>query len=461
MKNKDGKILIIDDDQDVLFTARMVLKDHYGLVKTESTPDNIESEIINIDYDVILLDMNFAYGATSGKEGIELLKKIIKIKPNAKVVMNTAYGDIDLAVSAMKDGATDFLVKPWEKEKLISTVKTVYQLSRSEKEINNLKTKQKILSKDQDRQYSELLTQSPAMNKVLETIDKVSKTDADILILGENGTGKELVAREIHRKSNRSEETFINVDLGALPESLFESELFGHVKGAFTDAKESRPGRFELANLGTLFLDEIGNLTSPLQAKLLSALQNRQVIRVGSSAPISLDIRVISATNRFLEEMIDTGDFRQDLLYRLNTVEINLPPLRERPEDVSLLLEFFLKQYGNKYHKSGLKVSSSTIRKLEKYYWPGNIREFQHAVERAVIMSNSSVLNPEDFLVSSPKIVPSKSSLKVEDLEKSPCCIANRKFASSFFDFSRNRINSKINKILNNPNQMETSQKCV
>ena len=452
MKNKDGKILIIDDDQDVLFTARMVLKDHYGLVKTESTPDNIESEIMNSDYDVILLDMNFVYGATSGKEGIELLKKIIKLKPNAKVVMNTAYGDIDLAVSAMKDGATDFLVKPWEKEKLISTVKTVYQLSRSEKEINNLKTKQKILSKDQDRQYSELLTQSPAMDKVLETIEKVSKTEADILILGENGTGKELVAREIHRKSNRSEETFINVDLGALPESLFESELFGHVKGAFTDAKESRPGRFELANLGTLFLDEIGNLTSPLQAKLLSALQNRQVIRVGSSTPISLDIRVISATNRFLEEMIDTGDFRQDLLYRLNTVEINLPPLRDRPEDISLLLEFFLKQYGNKYHKSGLKVSSSTIKKLEKYYWPGNIREFQHAVERAVIMSNSSVLNPEDFLVSSPKTVPSKSSLKVEDLEKSAIVNALEKYhgnltkAAMELGFGRSTLYRKINK---------------
>ncbi len=452
MKNKDGKILIIDDDQDVLFTARMVLKDYYGLVKTENTPDNIESEIMNCDYDVILLDMNFAYGATSGKEGMELLKKIIKIKPNAKVVMNTAYGDIDLAVSAMKDGATDFLVKPWEKEKLISTVKTVYQLSRSEKEINNLKTKQKILNKDQDRQYSELLTQSPAMNKVLETIDKVSKTEADILILGENGTGKELVAREIHRKSNRSEETFINVDLGALPESLFEAELFGHVKGAFTDAVESRPGRFELANLGTLFLDEIGNLTSPLQAKLLSALQNRQVFRVGSSAPISLDIRVISATNRFLEEMIDTGDFRQDLLYRLNTVEINLPPLRDRPEDISLLLEFFLKQYGNKYHKSGLKVSSSTIRKLEKYYWPGNIREFQHAVERAVIMSNSSVLNPEDFLVSSPKTVPSKSSLKVEDLEKSAIvnalekCHGNLTKAAVELGFGRSTLYRKINK---------------
>ncbi|MCZ6692908.1 MAG: sigma-54 dependent transcriptional regulator [Bacteroidetes bacterium] len=452
MKNKDGKILIIDDDQDVLYTARMILKDHYGLVKTESTPNNIESEIMNSDYDVILLDMNFAYGATSGEEGIELLKKILNIKPNAKVLMNTAYGDIDLAVSAMKDGATDFLVKPWEKEKLISTVKTVYQLSRSEKEIKNLKTKQKILNKDQDRQYSKLLTQSPAMNKVLETIDKVSKTDADILILGENGTGKELVAREIHRKSNRSEETFINVDLGALPESLFESELFGHVKGAFTDAKESRPGRFELANLGTLFLDEIGNLTLPLQSKLLSALQNRQVVRVGSSVPISLDIRIISATNRFLDEMIDAGEFRQDLLYRLNTVEINLPPLRERPEDVSLLLKFFLKQYGNKYHKSGLKASSSTIRKLEKYYWPGNIREFQHAVERAIIMSNSSVLNPEDFLVSSPKTVPSKSSLKVEDLEKSAIvnalekCHGNLTKAAVELGFGRSTLYRKINK---------------
>ena len=419
MKNKDGKILIIDDDKDVLYTARMILKDHYSLVKTESTPDNIESEIINNDYDVILLDMNFAHGATSGKEGIRLLKKIINIKPDAKVLMNTAYGDIDLAVSAMKDGATDFLVKPWEKEKLISTVKTVFQLSRSEKEIDNLKTKQKILSKDQDRQYSKLLTQSPAMNKVLETIEKVSKTDADILILGENGTGKELVAREIHRKSNRSEETFINVDLGALPESLFESELFGHVKGAFTDAKESRPGRFELANLGTLFLDEIGNLTLPLQAKLLSALQNRQVARVGSSIPISLDIRVISATNRSLEEMIEAGDFRQDLLYRLNTVEINLPPLKERHEDIPLLLAYFLKQYANKYQKSGLRASSSTIKRLGKYHWPGNVREFQHAVERAVIMSESSVLTPDDFLVPSAQIMQSKSSFKVEDLEKS------------------------------------------
>ena len=364
--------------------------------------------------------MNFSYGLTSGKEGIKLLRKILKKDPNAHVLMNTAYGDIEIAVEAMKDGAVDFLVKPWQKEKLLATVQAIYKLSKVKKEVEDLKTSQKIIVKDQSKNYDKIISESPVMKPVFDAIDKVSKTDANVLILGENGTGKELVARAIHGQSTRYEENFIKVDLGAISATLFDSELFGHVKGAFTDAKEDRPGRFEMAHKGTLFLDEIGNLSLPLQAKLLTALQFKQITRVGSNKAIALDTRLICATNMPLYEMVANNEFRQDLLYRVNTVEIKLPPLRDRIEDIAPLAKHFLKLFSKKYHKDKMRLNETTLNKLRSYSWPGNIRELQHAMERAVIMANSTLLAPEDFLLrdESGENNISIDSFNLEDMEK-------------------------------------------
>jgi DNA-binding NtrC family response regulator len=411
MSQYTGKILIIDDDLDVLHTARMILKRQFTTVRTESDPAKLYELLEKDIYDVILLDMNFAYGQTNGKEGLHWLKEILTIDPGAHVVMNTAYGDIELAVTAMRQGAIDFLIKPWAKEKLLSSVITIYQLSQSKKEVKNLRSKQKVLSQDTDSQFPEIISTSTAMQQVLSSIEKVAATDANVLILGENGTGKELVARAIYRKSARAEVDFIKVDVGAISETLFESELFGHVKGAFTDAKEERAGRFEIASGGTLFLDEIGNISLSLQAKLLSALQNRQITRVGSNKPIPIDIRLICATNQAIYNMVAENSFRQDLLYRINTVEIKLPPLRERTEDIPLLIHHFLQLYAQKYRKPDMKIDKNTVKQLQQYAWPGNIRELQHAVERAVIMSDSSELKASEFLLS-PQ--PKKADTKVE-----------------------------------------------
>jgi len=399
MAKSDGKVLILDDDQGVLYTAKMILKQHFETVIIEKDPAKLDFLLNQQKYDVIVLDMNFSYGLTSGKEGIKLLRRILKKDPNAHVLMNTAYGDIDIAVEAMKEGAVDFLVKPWPKEKLLASVQAIYKLTETEKEVAKLKASQKIIVKDQDRGFGKIIAKSPVMKPVFDVVDKVSKTDANVLILGENGTGKELIARAIHNKSSRANENFIKVDLGAVAESLFDSELFGHVKGAFTDAKEDRPGRFEMAHNGTLFLDEIGNLSLPLQAKLLTALQFKQIIRVGSNKIIPLDIRLICATNLPIYDMVAENEFRQDLLYRVNTVEVKLPPLRDRVEDITPLARHFLKIFGKKYHKERMRLNETTLSKLRAYQWPGNIRELQHAVERAVIMANSHLLAPEDFLL--------------------------------------------------------------
>lgn len=413
-----GHILVVDDDPDVLHTARLVLKRHYDQVSTESSPVRLESMIKREQIDIVLLDMNFKVGATSGNEGLYWLKKIKELRPDIYVIMNTAYGDIKLAVESMKLGAVDFLVKPWEKEKLLSTVNTVYQLAKSNEKVKKLEGRESALNQDIDAGYGSLLTDSPSMDKVLTMIDKVANTDASVLILGENGTGKELVAREIHRRSDRSREALIKVDLGALPESLFESELFGHVKGSFTDAKSDRPGRFEIADGGSLFLDEIGNISTPMQSKMLSVLQNKMVTRVGASRPVPFDVRIISATNQPLYDMVDSGGFRQDLLYRINTVEIELPPLRERKEDIGLLADHFLKMYGERYQKSGLKMEDRTRKQLLNYTWPGNIRELQHAIERAVIMSEGGSISAEDVLPSRKEKARPSQSLKVEDVER-------------------------------------------
>jgi DNA-binding NtrC family response regulator len=333
--------------------------------------------------------------------------------------MMTAYGDIDLAVRAMQEGASDFIVKPWDNQKLLATIINVYRLHQSSEQIRSLRQKEEQLRHDIDQEFAEIIGQSPAMTSLLETVEKVGKTDANVLILGENGTGKELIARALHRSSARSKEIFISVDLGAIPENLFESELFGHVKGAFTDAHEDRSGRFEVANGGTLFLDEIGNLSLPLQAKLLSAIQNRVINRVGSSRETPIDIRLISATNMPLYRMVREKSFREDLLYRINTVEINIPPLRDRKEDIPLLAAHFLKVYSRKYKKHRPELDMESIQKLSDYSWPGNIRELQHVIERAMILSDEDILRPSDFLITKTSIeTPDISGFKMEAIEK-------------------------------------------
>lgn len=400
-QNKSGHILVVDDDNDVLQAAKLFLKQHVSRVDTEKSPRSIPNLIKNNNYDVVLLDMNFTEDVSSGKEGFEWLQKILEIDPSLAVVLITAYGDVEKAVKAIKMGATDFVMKPWQNEKLLATVHSALNLTRSRREVDVLRTQQKQLSAEIDQHYQDIIGHSAAMNKVFQTIEKVAKTDANVLITGENGTGKELVARALHRRSNRSENVFISVDMGAVPENLFESELFGHVKGAFTDAKESRAGRFEVASGGTLFLDEIGNLPLQLQPKLLSVIETRKVMRIGSNKPTDIDIRLICATNDPIQELVQNGEFRQDLLYRINTIEIQLPPLRERTEDIPLLADHFLDEYAQKYEKDIQTLSEPALNKLKTYSWPGNVRELQHAVERAVIMTDQNILQPEDFLLTS------------------------------------------------------------
>ncbi|HEX5172006.1 MAG TPA: sigma-54 dependent transcriptional regulator [Cyclobacteriaceae bacterium] len=397
MEQKQGKILIVDDNEDLLKAAKMHLKRHFAQVDIEKNPEAIPALMNNEDYDVILLDMNFTKDVSSGSEGYYWLEKILDIDPSAVVVLITAYGDVQMAVRAIKAGATDFVLKPWENEKLLATIYSSMRLRESRDEIENLKIKNHEINQALNDRYSEIIGQSPAMQRIFQTIDRVAHTDANVLILGENGTGKELIARAIHRNSARKQENFVSVDLGSITETLFESELFGHKKGAFTDAKEDRAGRFELANGGTLFLDEIGNLSMPLQAKLLTVIQNRKVSRVGSNKDTTIDIRLICATNLPLYDMVKENRFRQDLLYRINTIEIEIPPLRERFEDIPLLTNHFLKHYSAKYNKHISKLSEAAMTRMHKHSWPGNVRELQHAIERAVILSNSNILQPEDF----------------------------------------------------------------
>ncbi len=396
-KDKIGKILIVDDNEDLLKAAKMFLKRHFAQVDLETNPEAIPNILNNESYDVILLDMNFTKDVSSGKEGFDWMERIIAIDPSAVVVLITAYGDVRMAVQAIKAGATDFVLKPWENDKLLATIYSAMQLRESKLEIKELKIRQQELNTQINEKYTDIIGNSYAMQKVFETIDRVAATDANVIILGENGTGKELIARAIHRNSPRAKESFVNVDLGSITETLFESELFGHKRGSFTDAKEDRAGRFELANKGTLFLDEIGNLSLPLQAKLLTVLQNRKVSRVGANKQVDIDIRLVCATNMPLYEMVKENQFRQDLLYRINTIEVTLPALRERIEDIPLLAAHFLKVYADKYTKQINKISDGAMIRMQKHHWPGNIRELQHALERAVIMSNESTLQPEDF----------------------------------------------------------------
>ena len=402
MKNepeKSGKILIIDDNEDLLKAARMFLKRHIKQVDIEKKPDVIPSLLKNEKYDVILLDMNFTRDVSSGTEGFYWLDRILQQDPSAVVVLITAYGDIQMAVKAIKAGATDFVLKPWENEKLLATIYSSMKLRESLDEIEGLKKKQKQISDQLNHHFHDLIGQSVEIHKVFKTIERIADTDANVLLLGENGTGKELVARAIHQSSSRNGKPFVSVDLGSISETLFESELFGHMKGAFTDAKESREGRFVAAHNGTLFLDEIGNLSTTLQAKLLAALQNHTITPVGSNKEIKVDIRLICATNMPVYDLVKDNKFRQDLLYRINTIEITLPPLKERIEDIPLLASHFLTIYADKYNKNVHKLSDGALARMTKYHWPGNVRELQHAIERAVIMNSTTILQPEDLML--------------------------------------------------------------
>jgi DNA-binding NtrC family response regulator len=394
MNKKAGSILIIDDNRELLAALSMFLKQHFHKVDTEKNPNLIPSLLRENNYDIILLDMNFTAGTSSGNEGIYWMHEILRIDPEASIIFITAYGDVDLAVKSMKEGATDFIQKSWDEEKILSTILSAYKLHQSKKEIKKLKSRQEHLSSEIEQEHAIHRCRSSAMQQVYDVVDKVAPTDADVLITGENGTGKEVIAREIHRNSLRKKEVFLNVDLGAIPESLFESELFGHVRGAFTDARESRAGKIESASGGTLFLDEIGNLPLSLQSKLLSVLQNRSVVRVGSNQPVAVDIRLISATNQPLFDMVEHDRFREDLLYRINTILIDVPPLRDRTDDIPGLAEFFLGRYRDKYRKPRLYLSSKGIDRMRQYGWPGNIRELEHAIEKAVILSEKEELEP-------------------------------------------------------------------
>lgn len=413
-----GNILVVDDDKDVLLAARLLLKQHFTTIRCIADPREIPTLMEKEHFDVILLDMNFTQDATSGKEGFKWLGEILKLDPLAIVILITAYGDVQTAVQAIHQGATDFVLKPWANERLVATTSTAMSLRHSKTEVNRLEIRQKQLSEDLDSPFHEMIGSCPIMQDVFTTIKKVAKTDVNVLVMGENGTGKELVARALHRASLRAQDVFISVDMGAISENLFESELFGHEKGAFTDAKESRIGRFEIASGGTLFFDEISNLTLPLQAKLLRVLEERQVTRLGLNKPKDVDIRLICASNAPLYDMVSDNHFRQDLLYRVNTVEIVLPPLRERGDDVALLALHFAQIFGQKYKKQPVGISDGAISLLCNYHWPGNIREIRHTIERAVIMSDGYLLGEDDFFLQTPREKEVFECYNLEHVEK-------------------------------------------
>ncbi|QQX80487.1 sigma-54-dependent Fis family transcriptional regulator [Shewanella sp. KX20019] len=429
-----GSILIVDDNADILTASRLLLKQHYQQVKTTTDPHQICHYLEQFDIDVVLLDMNFTQDAISGKEGFHWLQQILRLKPSTTVIMMTAYADLNLAIQAIKAGAADFIAKPWRNEALLAVVAAAFTHASTKRERDSLSRQNSGLTNALSGQTFPFLGESVAMQRVFSTIEKAAKTDANILILGESGTGKELAARAIHQASQRAEKAFVSVDMGSVSDSLFESELFGHKKGAFTDAKQDRVGRFELAHNGSIFLDEIGNLPLSQQAKLLAVLQNRQVTPIGSNKPIDFDSRLICATNHDLLEAIDTGEFRQDFLYRINTIEIQLPPLRDRVEDIPLLVQHYLTHFSQKYHRQ-LTITASDLNRLCLYTWPGNVRELAHSIERSVILSEGHQLDIS-AIISNTK-TPSKShddvpprvtSFNLLDVEKETVAAALQHF---------------------------------
>lgn len=455
MEKKTGKILIIDDDEDILQAARLFLKQHVAMIHVEKNPSSLPLLLKNEPYDVIFLDMNFARSATDGAEGFLWLKKILEIDPNAVVILITAYGDVEMAVRAIKEGATDFILKPWHNEKFLATLSSALRLRSVRMEANTLRSRQEQLIADLDQPFQNFIGENQAIRNVFSLIKKVSATEANVLILGENGTGKELVARDLHRQSKRAKEVFISVDMGAISETLFESELFGHVKGAFTDAKDSRAGRFEVADGGTIFLDEIGNLPVTLQAKLLRVIETHIITRIGANNPIEVNVRIICATNMPIYDMVASKRFRQDLLYRINTVEIHVPPLRERTGDIPLLVDHFINLYCRKYNKTMKTIHPLALKKLEKYQWPGNVRELSHILERAIIMSENRTLLPSDLIVSDIDKADSHvalENLNVEEVEKLLIRKAldkhdgNISYAAKELGFSRSALYRRIEK---------------
>jgi DNA-binding NtrC family response regulator len=444
-------ILIIDDNTELLSGLKLFLTPHAGEVVTLRNPNLIVTTMQQRSFDLVLLDMNFTAGVNTGNEGLYWMKRILEIDPSVAVIMITGFGDVELAVKALKEGATDFVQKSWDEEKILSSVLTALKIRESKLEIRSLKNKKEHLEEKVGRETSICKGQSPAMQRVFQTIEKVAGTDANILILGENGTGKEIAARQIHQLSLRKSEILVTVDLASLAETLFESELFGYKKGAFTDALTDKAGHLELADGGTLFLDEIGNLSLPMQSKILSVLQNRVFTPLGSTQKIPIDIRLISATNKNLPLMAEEGNFRQDLLYRINTIQIEIPPLRERKEDIPGLAVFFLKKYADKYCKSITGISAPAIKKLVDYPWPGNVRELQHAIEKAVILALDNELGSDDFLFNNRKNpFPDVTILNLEENEKQLIALAlekhrgNISHASKSLGINRSTLYEKL-----------------
>lgn len=399
----DANILVIDDDDDILLSARLFLKQHFNQVLTCKSPREINVLLSKNEVDIILLDMNYQKGASDGREGLYWLEHILSIDKDFVVILMTAFGNVELAVQAIKKGATDFILKPWENEKLFATLSSAAKLRQSNKKVKKLEKIHTSIQGDMARKFEHIIGTDENVQILQKTLSKVAPTDANVLILGENGTGKQVFAYELHKNSLRRKQIFMHVDLGSLNENLFESELFGYAKGAFTDAREDKPGRFEMADGGTIFLDEIGNLSLPLQAKLLSILQNRTVTRLGESKERKIDVRLITATNMPLNEMVNNGTFRQDLLFRINTVELILPPLRQRGNDIILLANHFLQNFCTKYHKTIKNISSKAEQTLLNYSWPGNVRELQHVLERAVIMTDGIEITESDLQLSPQK----------------------------------------------------------
>lgn len=447
---QDAKLLVVDDDPDVLLAARLLLKRHVGAVDIEKNPEKLPFLLNNNRYDAIILDMNFQRDVSSGREGFAWLDRILDVDPNARVVLFTAYGDVEMAVRAIKAGAVDFVLKPWQNDKFLDTIRGAISKGGGSQQVTEPDERTAAGTKTSTKKNASQTTIiGPAMRPVLDTVERVAPTDANVLILGENGTGKDLIARAIHEQSHRRDKPFVSVDVGALTESLFESELFGHVKGAFTDARDDRAGRFEEANGGTIFLDEIGNLTPAQQARLLTVLQQRQVTRVGSNKARPIDVRLICATNADLSEQADGADrrgpaFRQDLLYRINTIELHLPALRDRPGDIGPLVEHFVKKYAKQYNRPVATLSPTLLAEMKQYRWPGNVRELQHAIERAIILSQNSVLELSDFVFkkgpdssTSSGTSPVQQTIQLEDMERQLIQQAMQKHRGSITDVAR------------------------
>ena len=406
--SRASTILVVDDDKDVLTAARLLLMQYFERVLTTDQPAEIETIMRAERVDVFLVDMNFAIGRNTGAEGLHWLNRILTIDPDAVVILMTAFGDLNTAVQAMREGAADFVLKPWQNDKLIATLSVASALRESRTTLNALSVPQP---------GTDMIVESPAMKEILRIVSRVAPTEANVIIRGENGTGKELVAQLLHRQSARAARQMVAVDLGSVAESLFESELFGHTKGAFTDADRDRAGRFQAAHEGTLFLDEIGNLPAAAQNKLLRVLESREVLPLGSDKPVAIDVRLISATNRPLEEMVAAGTFREDLLYRINTIEIDLPPLRDRPQDIEALARHFVRKYARKYRLDEKHISNDGIAALLQHHWPGNVRELSHTIERALILSDSNTLDGGNFTLTRAPTA-AESSLNLEEQEK-------------------------------------------